>query len=218
MNSRAICLVLGSFLTACSAQAPAVKVADVAPDPILRARDIPQDLGYGPSPVGGAWTVLSCTRSTSCKVTIQVGRSNTPPYRCEFAGVPDVIDLGPNSPKIEWTLQSALSGRKFSFGWVPEGYGIGRFPREGIRIRESTKHDEDDGTESYEGPPLAEDVFDKFDKRSDTEGETRLKMTGLQQGPTHRFYFYRIHVEEIDPPVNVPRKCRYHGPMILNRG
>lgn len=209
MRSRRFVRPLATFLTAGAFVSVAFSQILVFPGRL----DVPPDFSSGTSPVAGTWNVLSCTQATTCPVTIQVTTSPTGGRDCRFAGVPDVIDIRSSSAKIDWTLQSGTPGKSYSFGWRPLiGHG-----REGIRIRDSNRHDEDDGPDTVPGPPLS-GAFVDFYRASDTTGDTKLKMAELQKAAMHRLFYYRIHVEEIDDMTGNRIRCRPHGPMILNRG
>ena len=162
------------------------------------------------APIGSdRWTVLDCTQAKTCAVTIQV----TPaPTECLLASVPDVIDVSSKSPRIDWTLQSA-SGKRYSFGWRSNGKEL----REGVRIRESDVHDEDDHDPTQAGPTLS-GAFDTFNRTSDSVGYTGLKTAELQKPAMHRIFYYRIHVDQTDADGSNLIHCKPLGPMIINRG
>ena len=180
--------------------------------------DAPFDFGTAQvSPTQGTWAVISCTKSTSCPITITVSSTGpTTPNTwkdCSFSGVPDAIDVRPASPRIDWRLLSGTAGKTYSFGW--RGPAGNEF-REGIRIRGANAHDEDDGQPAQPGPALSS-AFDRFNRVSDIAGHTGLRNLELQQPAMHRMFYYRLHVDEIDGAGNRAH-CRFRGPMILNRG
>ena len=176
--------------------------------------DVPRDIGLGSAPVSGSWNLLSCTSSTTCPTTIVVMPSTSGnPRDCRFTSVPDIIDVKATSSRIDWTLQTT-SDKRYTFGWRLNN---GTELREGVRIRDSNVHDEDDHDPNQAGPKLS-DAFDAFSRTSDTAGYTGLKAAELRKPLMHRMFFYRIHVDQTDADGSNLVHCRPYGPMIINRG